>query len=240
MKKIKGIDRIIEDLVNKLNFSIEINNVTINSSQYTINTCNTYWIRPCNTVVINGLNYKIVSIVKDESILLEAVGHTIDLVIGDIIPVKKPLFKHGTARAMNVELSKIIQKDKTPLIWLYEITQEKYIKNEGQFVKKEVPVRLFFFDESDTKNWNTSDHYINIIEPLENLVYELTKLISNDEGSFDDTEHTVIKLPDWGQFNQIKGFESRIFDELWSGIELQKVIKIKESPCTVCESSTTF
>ena len=95
---------------------------------------------------------------------------------------------------------------------------------------------MFFFDVNDAENWFTEDHYTQLIRPLKNLVFETLEKIRKNYGLFDTkTENKIIDLPDWGEFNSVKGFDKKIMNEQWSGIELRKTLKIfKQNKCCKC------
>lgn len=236
----KDITEIVADLVALLTFEFNAKTSTPDGLNFVLETCNTYWLRPCKNVTINILGtdylYKIKSIVIDESITLTPIGHTQDPETGDLFTIPAPLFRHGTARAINSELTQIHQKDKAPLIWLFEVIEENYKGAKTDPIERETPLRLFFFDEADPKNMLTEDHYTEVIRPLRNLVFSLIDKIAANPGLFDSqTDNKIVYLPDWGEFNTVKGFEKKILDEQWSGLELRKTLKVfKNKVCKPC------
>lgn len=236
----KDITEIVADLVALLTFEFNAKSSTPDGLNFVLETCNTYWLRPCKKVTINigGTDYiyKIEAIEIDESITLKPVGHSQDPGVGKLFTMPAPLFRHGTARQINSELTKIKQKNKAPFIWLYEVIEEDYKGDKKDPLERETPIRLFFFDEADPNNMVTEDHYNEVIRPLRNLVFEFINKIVSNTGLFDsETNNKIVYLPDWGQFNTVKGFEKKILDENWSGIELKKTLRIfKNKVCKPC------
>ena len=236
----KDITEIVADLVSLLTFEFNAKSSTPDGLNFVLETCNTYWLRPCKsvTIKIGGLDYlyKIEALTIDESITLKPIGHTQDPGPGDLFTIPAPLFRHGTARKINTELTKIKQRNKAPFIWLFEVIEETYKGSKQDPLERETPLRLFFFDEADPNNMLTEDHYTEVIRPLRNLVFAFIDKIKANPGLFDpETENKIGYLPDWGQFNSVKGFEKKIIDENWSGIELKKTLKIfKNKVCKPC------
>jgi hypothetical protein len=236
----KDITEIIADLVSLLTFEFNAKSSTPDGLNFVLETCNTYWLRPCKSVIIKigGIDYlyKIEALTIDESITLAPVGHTQDPGIGDIFTIPAPLFRHGTAKAINEELTQIKQKNKAPFIWLFEVIEENYIGDNKDPLERETPIRLYFFDEADPNNMLTENHYTEVIRPLRNLVFSFINKIVSNPGLFDHkTDNKLLYLPDWGEFNSVKGFEKKILDENWSGIELKKALKIfKKTNCKPC------
>jgi hypothetical protein len=237
MQKPKDITIIMQELVDSLVFTFNAVTVTPVGLTFVLTTCNTYWIRPCKviTIVIATVSYRytVTAVTVDESITLTPIGHSQQPPTGDLFTIDTPTFRHGTAKAINAELTKM--SGKTPFIWLLEVINEEFVNERTNPIERNTPVQIFFFDDANPENWFTSNHYSEVIRPLRNLVYEFLKKIDSDRGLFMETKHNIVNLPDWGEFNRSKGFTSKIFDEQWSGIELKKTLTLI-TPAPLCNT----
>lgn len=228
----KDITEIVKDLLNSLDFQFNAETVTPVGNDFVLTTCNTYWLRPMKTIVIGGNNYLIKSIVINQSITLTPIGHLIPPTTGLIFSITKPTYRHGTARAINAELVTILQKEKTPFAWLVELIEETRDYDVESVIGLTSQVQLLLFDEANPENMFTENHYSDIIRPLKQLADELVSKINNNTKNFLPVkEVNITGLPDWGALSQ-SGFEKRIFDEKWSGIQLKfELVVNKEFIC---------
>ena len=231
----KDVTEIVRDLVDSLDFmfNAETSEVVQHKGKdaYKLSSCNTYWITDCTKVTINiaGTDYvyKVVDLMVDEYITLQPTLESSPPVpTGDLFPIGKPTFRHGTARAVNTELTKIQQKDKRLFLWLYGVVTEDHIVDTSSLHQRESPVKMFVFAEANSKDWWTEDHYAKVIRPLKSIFVEMRKKIDKSDQFGRPENFSETNLPDWGEFNDIKGFEGKILDEDWSGIQGKTLLKI--------------
>lgn len=203
--------------------------IDLGSGKYKLLTDNTYWLRPDKPIVIDGLNYQIDSFALNEWIVVK----------GNIKPVVtsfeiyKPFFKNGTPRATNNELIQIEDSvDKTPFIWLLEINRERIVVDELSPVESENSLRLFFLDQTNFEDYNTGDHYVNVIEPMTNLVEEFIIELGK-YSKFDEVkEYVKINWAKFGVFVTDNGVERKILNDFLSGIEVQlDLTLLKKNVC---------
>jgi len=237
----KDITEIVGDLVESLNFKFESTLTTMlvvdGVNLYRLDTCNSYWLTVGTkfTIDISGTDYefKIQEVVINEYILLLPSLDTIPTIpIGEIFDIPKPTYRHGTARAINEELSVTDQDEKRLFLWLFETVEENIIADTSSPLEKTASVRLFIFAEANTTDWFTENHYNGVIRPLKQLYKELRVKIKADRLTFGELEDfKETGLADWGEFNNLKGYEPRVFDELWSGLEGRTMLNIQRNDC---------
>jgi hypothetical protein len=152
----------------------------------------------------------------------------------ETVTIPSPVFFYGTPMMTNDELSKIFEaSDKFPMIYLYESTVQNGNIDTSNPIEVEVEVKLFFLDNSDFANWNTREHYQNVIRGLTKTVNRFLSEIKTYKG-FEDQDkvsYKTITHNNFGVFKDMKGHTTRIFNENTSGIELQTKLRIKKCKC---------
>lgn len=228
----KDITEIVGNIVSSLTFQFECLAVIPISGGFELTTTNTYWLRPDKLITISGSEYKIISIVINDRITVKPISHLNTPTTGLIFNIPLPTYRHGTAIAINAELSTIKQNDKTPFVWLYETFEETRNYNDEDNVGLTANVRLFLFDESNAGSIITEKHYSDVIRPLKQLAEEIVGFINANPVLYQEVETASITgLPDWGEFNEMRGFEGKIFDENWSGIEIRFELNVNKENC---------
>ena len=62
----------VEQTIAKLTRTVTIDLITDNGNDtYQLDTCCTYWLRPCKTITIDSVNYRIQSFVQNESLTVK-------------------------------------------------------------------------------------------------------------------------------------------------------------------------
>ena len=235
----KDITEIVEDLVNSLDFTFVADLSTFDNDNFLLTTKNTYWLTLGQKITINIAGqdyvYKIVSLKINEYIILKpTLQGTPQPPEGELFAIPKPTYRHGTAMAINEELSTLQDDDKRLFFWLYGVNGETFAEAIDSSIERITPIRVFIFAESYPEQWTTEDHYTNVIRPLSQLFLAFRNAIKNNESLFTDIQDfEQIYLPNWVEFNLLgsssanKSFEARIFDEDWSGIEGRTTLNIK-------------
>lgn len=230
----KDITEIVKDVIDLLDYKFVCNEVVVNGDNFVLGTCKTYWLRAGKRIVINGFDYEIVSVSINNSITVNPINHIDVPTTGELFDIPKPTYRHGTARAINEELTNM--DGKTPFVWLYEVLTEKINKDPLIEVGLECDVRLFLFDDANISDWYTENHYEVVIRPLKELAEQIILVINSDLENFQELlTYSLTYLPNWGEFNGMKGNTVKIFDEQWSGVEMSFTLVVnKSSTCDNC------
>lgn len=226
------IHEYIADLVAKIAPTVKIQGVVDNGDgTYTITTCNTYYMREMKTVTIDGVDYRVKSVVKDTSFVIS----------GSVLPTATefalytPFLFHGTPIAIQKELSQIKKgKDKTPVFLLHEIVREQnFSRNFESVIEKEVDVSLFIMDTSKFQEWTTDDHYNVCIVPMRSLLELFIDELVADKKLFDTLEldYEVIPRANFGQFVDQKGNLNELYTDYFSGNQLNITMRIRKQQC---------
>ena len=230
----RDITKQVQSTISKLTRTVTIDIITdLGDGIYRIDTCCTYWLRPCKTITIDSVDYRIQSFVQNESLTIK----------GDVLPtaatftITPPYYKHGTPMATNNELFHVDNDQQLPLVWLLEILTQSVFENEENPLNYSSDLRLFFLDEYDPEDDLTSDLYTDIIRPMQSMVEEFIKEVRKDGIYNDIDEYRTINWSKFGVYTTNKGSTSKILDAYLSGIEVRitlEIMKIENCDDCVC------
>ena len=228
----RDITKKVEATIGKLTRTVTIDVISdLGDGIYRLDTCCTYWLRPCKTITIDSVEYKIQSFVQNESLTIK----------GDVLPtaatftITPPYYKHGTPMATNNELFHVDNDQQLPLVWLLEILTQSVFQNEENPLDYSSDLRLFFLDEYDPEDDLTSDIYTDIIRPMQSMVEEFIKEVEKDGNYNDLDEYRTINWSKFGVYTTNKGSTSKILDAYLSGIEVRITLEImKIENCNDC------
>ena len=219
----------------------------VNESEkiYKFTSCelNTYWLKPCMEVVFyspDGVG-KILSVENNKSITVQFPNTLVGDTSSFTIPA--PSFVHGTVPFANIEISNIgIKNDdcEMPVSYLFELFTQKFLKREASnhFIAENL--RIFFLDDYGINELTTSDHYENVIYPMQNFAFfvldNLKKDIKRvDKTYIEDNSYKLINRVKTGVFKGTKGNEKSFFSRDLSGVELVLSLAIKkDNDCCDC------
>ena len=230
----RDITKQVQSTISKLTRTVTIDIITdLGDGIYRLDTCCTYWLRPCKTITIDSVDYRIQSFVQNESLTIK----------GDVLPtaatftITPPYYKHGTPMATNNELFHVDNDQQLPLVWLLEILTQSVFENEENPLNYSSDLRLFFLDEYDPEDDLTSDLYTDIIRPMQSMVEEFIKEVRKDGIYNDIDEYRTINWSKFGVYTTNKGSTSKILDAYLSGIEVRitlEIMKIENCDDCVC------
>jgi hypothetical protein len=213
----------IENLIDSLVLSSEVVNVSFDGTNSTITVENSYHARFKMVIDIDGGSYQIISSDQANNSFIVA-G---DLTGALLVTFPNLFYFHGTAYATNSHLNRLKSSDKVPMAYLHEIIRQKDEGRNGSTVS--APIRLFFLDQANKKDWTTDDHYSNVITGLERVVqafkehlFDVARVVTNE------VEYTTINHVNFGEFRDLKGHVQSIFDDDLTGVELSFEIVLKK------------
>lgn len=216
------IDELTEKIDNSL-FGTLIGNKTY--------VTNTKWARVGKTVLdASNLLYKLTEVITDSYVVAEPVGHANSL--SGLFYLDKPFFITGTKLATNREWTLVSNnlKDKTPIIWLLEIIQETGY-GKGSSLERDIETKLFFLDETDPAQYYTKDHREQVVKPMQKLMSEFLKVISNDR-MYKPIENYKYKTFSRFGVETDSGVTENILDANLSGVALDiSLTRYKEKYC---------
>lgn len=210
---------VIEALVAKLDFTIEITSNTDNGGgNHILEMVNTYYNTKRNTVTIGGNDYTITAVNFNKSITVEPINHTIPITVTSFV-LPAPTYFHGTVISTDIEITRTKTK-KYPLVYLNELIKETNIADRTSAIKKNSKVTIFFLDiASYTKNLN-KDFLNDVIKPLSNVLEKFIDIVKKEKGIGKITvDWDTTNIPRFAR-QDINGETKSIFGEELSGIEL--------------------
>lgn len=199
---------------------------------YTITSSNTLWLSPGFYVAIGGVEYKILSIVANESIIIKGAS----LPITSTFTIYRPFFVHGTIIATNEELkAKNLSKNKFPMIYLHEITRERHYHSADSILDRESDCDIYFLVDADFETWLTNDHYANAIKPMRNLVSMFIVALTSNQSLISDFDtYETFDHAKFGVYFADKGHTKNIFDDRLSGVQVRISIPFIKNTNCIC------
>jgi len=226
---------IIEALINdKLKLTLKVlADATVNGDgDVEVKVCNTQWIRPGKKVDFGGNAVKVIAFEFNKMLTLK--GDAFIPVKGEY-PINNPFYRHGTFRDVDGQLGLVEHSDdKYPLIFLYEEIDEN-IGLENEAIARESPLRLYFLDNTNTKDWDTDKHYDNIIYPQSNMVEAMIQLFKDEPSIAEFTAPAGYKNKvRFGVFTE-NGNERNILSDNLTGIEFRPTVRFFKSCEDLCK-----
>jgi len=240
--RFKDAPEIIADIVAGIErtFIIElaIDLVTAPKNSYRLDTCDTMWLRAKKKITIDGKEYKIISFLLNQNIVVE------EITVGDGIPtvdnfeIPAPFFFHGTPTAASQQQKeKKLPADRLPFIWLREIVDEERNRDLDDPIGNIINAKLYFLDETNNTD-NTPLQYSRVVRPMDQLQEDFIDVIEEETGTFQTEEppieYTSRARPKFGKDDVDFGALKQFFNEPLSGRELDIEIRVFNSGCIDC------
>lgn len=221
----------MSDLVNIIKENVElyspvisIHSITDVDGVYTVGTCNTHYINKYRIILVNGIEVKVTSFIKDESFSFSfPTGVEIPDTITEI-KIKPFHFFYGTTTSASAEVSKIKNiKDKVPFVWLYAVYSDIVDRSLNKTLK-ESRIKLFALDQCNYKDWLDIDHHNNVIVPLNEYLNGLLEHLEKYKGVREIGSVENTGRANFGRYVN-EGHVEKIFDENLSGVQSDIEIK---------------
>lgn len=215
---------ILEEFISTFQLTGRVLSFTDDGINTTLQVEKTYHARRRMTLDVGGVDYEIVNVSNNTSI--EVVGI---LTNPTAYTVPNPFYFHGTPVLTNAHINGARDRDKYPMIYLYEILKEKDKKIDSRIIR-ESDLRLFFLDNANFGEWTTDDHYSKRLLGLNNLVDEFINLARLYRCCFYlyETDFTRINHVNWGVWRNNAGHEKKLFDDELTGVELSFTLPLKK------------
>ncbi len=207
---------ILEDFINSLDLSGTVNSFSDDGTNTTIFVDKTFHARARMNLNIDGTDYPIVSVVNNQSIEVTGV-----IALPSVYTIPTPFYFHGTPILTNSHINGASDREKYPMVYLYEILRERDMRINSR-ISRESDLRLFFLDNANEDEWDTDQHYSIRLLGLNNLVDEFESQGKAYRCCFylEETDFTRINHVNWGVYMDNAGHVRRLFDDKTSGVEL--------------------
>lgn len=226
--------RIVEELVDSMSFELVGSGDWVDNldGTYTIELCKTYWLDTQKAIIVDSIEFEVVSVLNDVSITVK----------GDSTPasntfnVDAPHFYSGTIKQTNLELS---QDDKdvearTPMAYLFRDIEDTFLSLDS-FLERETPIRLFFLDDENFADFSSRSNSVELLEPMRQMAYYFVEEILKKSkllGRIDD-DYSVRDYSKFGTEDS-NGYINNIFNDQLSGVELNITLPIKRDESCSC------
>ena len=213
---------IVGTLVEGLIAELVVNSVSVVGGNYLIQTNCTWWLSIKDKIDLGGTIYTVEDFTINESIL---VSGALPPNTGSYnLPV--PTYIHGTLKMAQNEVDAINNKeDLVPFVYLFEVIRDRKNTDDESMIERSTELRIFFLNSANTMDWLTDDHYLNVIDPMQQMVDLFIKKIEGNKLFAENLEYECLPLINISEEGQQ---ENSIFDCNLTGIELRLFADIRE------------
>lgn len=222
-------------IINQIDKGIVCQSVSTNSDgTFTFLCKDTGYLTAGYDITIGLLTYTVVSFDCNVSITVSGSSLPTQLTF-DLYP---PIYKHGTITKVASELNAMLSfKDRTPLIFLHEIVEEKYHFDPLDAVDTDADVRLYFLTGCNVKDWTQLQGDSLGVQPMRNLWNRFIVALSISQYVQDMTSIGSVKNYNiFGNTND-NGTVKNIFNEFLSGVQAKITIPFLKN-CDCCDGGT--
>ena len=226
---------IIEDFVKSMTYTESIESCNVVDGEVFITVCDTHGLVNLGLIEIDSVSTKVLR-VEDSSVIV--IKGTQCPVVNEIV-IPAPNYYHGTLKATDSELSTV--KDdrlKTPMVYVFEVLQEKRNKNPQLSLGRSVDLIIFFLEDDEVGGQLTDDRYQDYIVPMTNSAEDLIdKFIESPliAQSVEDDEYIIIPHTKAGFYDR-EGHVKNIFSMPLSGVEMRVTLPIEKEGCLECKN----
>lgn len=230
------VGSIIADMLVELHIS---NVEDLGNNKYKLTTCNTQYLNTLYVFELDGNAVKVIEFEFNSYVIVESINY-IPLQNKYLLPAPRYFF--GTLIEVNSEIEEIPYQDgKYPYIFLLERMTEDFNSDEESTMDRRSPLKMFFLTNYDEGNWQTKDHYKEIINPMTNIrniflsLLKKSKLVNDEETFNDDWRGT--NYVRFGTYSENNGNIKSLMNEDVSGVGLEinvifvKILNCKNNEC---------
>ena len=221
----------LSDVLDAVNKTVNIVSATTPSAGIQeITVDDVKWIQPSIVLSIGGNDYTVSSIA---GCVITLIGASAIVVSSFTLPTV--YFFHGTVKETNITLTKRqFDTDKTPLVYLLEIFSERFNEDVDEF-ERVSDLRLFFLTHANFEEWEVDDFYANSIKPMQRLTQHFIDTLNKQVRVQQIRDYELTNLSRFGVYVNNKGFESTLFEDKLSGVELRISLELrKPTDCSGC------
>jgi len=198
-------------------------------ANWKLSMCRTYWIRSRKTLVIGGLDYKVVSFVKNDYVIVSGLSQP----VVTSFQLAAPIFRHGSSRKVNAEFGN--KGDiRSEMVYLPRpvVEEDNRFDSDIAYVGR---VKPLFLCDFDVKKDNTDDQQVDSIEPMNEMADVFFEIVEENDGFYNRPEN--IACEEWMNFGNpsIWGNDKLIFNQNLSGVERKFNLEVLPDGVCACE-----
>jgi len=231
MALFKRLYRIIEEIVNEISWEINVLNIVDNGDGTTTIDVNcTSYLHSCSKFS-DGLNMWIVdSFEFNKSLTVKPYGHSNTWTVDRFkLEIPEPKFLHGTVRLANEEYTRILSNNNSPspIVYLYEATQEKISLRKQDLVNRKADIRLFILINNNFEDFIRLDYDKEVFDPISNVEEKIIKGLLNNRNIDNFTDDIIRYEHEQFAYSDKNGDIQRIFTGELSDLEMIIPLNIK-------------
>tara|TARA_R110000751_G_scaffold46884_3_gene105080 strand:+ start:387 stop:1085 length:699 start_codon:yes stop_codon:yes gene_type:complete len=215
---------IIGDLVSDLEVVFNIKSITPSGNYFILTTDCTWWLSIKDKITIGLNNYEIIDFDINKEITINPLSGGTPTENSFII--NSPNYIHGTLKMAQNEVDAVNNKELlVPFVYLFEVIRDRKNTDSESMIDRTTELRIFFVNSANTNDWLTNDHYLNVIDPMQQMTDLFIKKIKSNKRFAENLDYDSLPLINLSQEGQQ---DNSVFDCNLSGIELRLFADIRE------------
>jgi len=213
------VKTVLAQILSELSLNLVINSVTDNGdSTYTLSVESTQYLNQKMVFDIDSVEYTVIDFTLNESLTISGASAPTT----GIKTLPSPTFVHGKYKAVNKQLQQRQPEDYLPLVWMYELLPRTEPDDPLSSIDTEGDVRLYFCMSSNWADWDSSEHYDQVFDPLTNVIDAFVSRLKSSPligelGTIERTNHAKFST---GGFSISGNQENAILPAYISAIEV--------------------
>lgn len=236
----RNFSDIIQSIVNRIPYEVEILSVDVSGDNQVLNCDDVLYAQAGFKVTIQGVEYTILEVDADNNtITVES-----SVIIAGSFDLYQVYFFHGTPIETGVELNLEPNSSvKTPMIWLMEGYEEDFDYDYNSIIERRTPARIFALSQEDFENFTTDLVKERGLKPMARLMDLFVQEVRSDIARFNTHEwgvkHKIYSK--FGVYITEKGVPQSKWADKLSGVESNEEFVIyKLDPCLVGNEGINF
>lgn len=211
--RLLDVHKILKPIIEKER-TLSIVSIVDNAPTYDVTVeCGTSYLTKGKKVQIDNNSYRVT---KLEGNVITLTGNTTP--VGTLLTLPQVYYWHGTIKQTDNERINVPnRKDKTPFVYLFETIRESYSNSDSNYI--EIPLRMFFLDESSFSDYTTELFYDEVIYPMRALAEEIINDVDSMANDLENIE--VINHTRFATFMDSQGYEKNAISEELTGVEVR-------------------
>lgn len=220
---------IIKEVAEGLIQTIEIDNITVSGTSYTLEVCSTAFITVGSKITIGITQYTVTGMVFNQSVTI--ISDT--AISASSFTVAAPAFFRGTIRMTNNEVNKISNGAQvSPMVYLNEPFRETEPTEPDAANQSVADCRILFLASCNVNDWLTQDHHDRVVKPMKQLRDLFKEALRNHQAigkvsGGDSIDHVIAG---WNPTEQ--GKDKSLFKWNLSGCEYRVDVPVLKQSCT--------
>lgn len=220
---------IIKEVAEGLVQTIEIDNISISGTSYTLSVCSTAFIIAGSKITIGATQYTVDAMVFNQSITISSDVN----ITASSFSVAAPAFFHGTIKMTNNEVNQIANGNQvSPMIYLNEPIRETEVSDVLSANESEADCRILFLASCKVDSWLTEDHHQKVIKPMKQLRDLFKEALRNHSaiGKMVGGSNVDHVIAGWDPID--KGKDKSLFKWNMSGCEYRVDVPVLKQSCS--------